>query len=132
MSVRKVTVATLAGLKARNEKAVFVTAYDYPTATFADRAGVDFTYISKVENDRLEHTPSVKTLQDLAQALGSDELELMALANKVPHALQAITQNREALRFFRRASKTITTPEGWHDLNAYLDRHDQPIPGPLQ
>jgi len=26
MSVRKVTVATLAGLKARNEKAVFVTA----------------------------------------------------------------------------------------------------------
>src|SRR5260221_3156418 len=41
MSVRKVTVATLAGLKARNEKAVFVTAYDYPTATFADRAGVD-------------------------------------------------------------------------------------------
>ena len=91
----------------------------------ADRAGVDFTYISKVENDRLEHTPSVKTLQDLAQALGSDELELMALANKVPHALQAITQNREALRFFRRASETITTPEGWHDLNAYLDRHHQ-------
>src|SRR5206468_3966029 len=40
MSVRKVTVATLAGLKARNEKAVFVTAYDYPTPTFADRAGV--------------------------------------------------------------------------------------------
>src|SRR5207249_1312188 len=32
MSVRKVTVATLAALKARNEKAVFVTAYDYQTA----------------------------------------------------------------------------------------------------
>src|SRR5258707_14731777 len=45
MSVRKVTVATLAGLKARNEKAVFVTAYDYPTATFADRAGVDMILV---------------------------------------------------------------------------------------
>ena len=45
MSVRKVTVATLAGLKARNERAVFVTAYDYPTATFADRAGVDMILV---------------------------------------------------------------------------------------
>jgi 3-methyl-2-oxobutanoate hydroxymethyltransferase len=45
MSVRKVTVATLAALKARNEKAVFVTAYDYPTATFADRAGVDMILV---------------------------------------------------------------------------------------
>jgi len=41
MSARKVTVATLAALKAHHEKAVFVTAYDYPTATFADRVGVD-------------------------------------------------------------------------------------------
>jgi 3-methyl-2-oxobutanoate hydroxymethyltransferase len=45
MSARKVTVATLAALKARNEKAVFVTAYDYPTATFADRAGVDMILV---------------------------------------------------------------------------------------
>ena len=45
MSVRKVTIATLSALKARNEKAVFVTAYDYPTATFADRAGVDMILV---------------------------------------------------------------------------------------
>ncbi len=45
MPTRKVTVATLAGLKARSEKAVFVTAYDYPTATFADRAGVDMILV---------------------------------------------------------------------------------------
>src|SRR5207253_4494657 len=45
MSVRRVTVATLAGLKARNERAVFVTAYDYPTAVFADRAGVDMILV---------------------------------------------------------------------------------------
>jgi 3-methyl-2-oxobutanoate hydroxymethyltransferase len=44
-AVRKVTVATLAALKARKEKVVFVTAYDYPTATFADRAGVDMILV---------------------------------------------------------------------------------------
>lgn len=40
-SPKKVSVVTLGNLKARGTKAVCVTAYDYPTATFADRAGVD-------------------------------------------------------------------------------------------
>jgi 3-methyl-2-oxobutanoate hydroxymethyltransferase len=38
---KKVSVVTLRNLKARGTKAVCVTAYDYPTAVFADRAGVD-------------------------------------------------------------------------------------------
>jgi len=42
---RKVTLATLEGLRARGDKAVFVTAYDYPTAVFADRAGVDMLLV---------------------------------------------------------------------------------------
>ena len=44
-AAKKVTVNTLAALKARDEKAVFVTAYDYPTATCADRAGVDLLLV---------------------------------------------------------------------------------------
>ena len=43
--VKKVTVATLAALRARDQKAVFVTAYDYPTAVYADRAGVDMLLV---------------------------------------------------------------------------------------
>lgn len=42
---KKVTTATLAALKSRRERAVFVTAYDYPTAVFADRAGVDLVLV---------------------------------------------------------------------------------------
>jgi 3-methyl-2-oxobutanoate hydroxymethyltransferase len=42
---KRVTVATLAALKARGERAVFLTAYDYPTAVFADRAGVDILLV---------------------------------------------------------------------------------------
>jgi 3-methyl-2-oxobutanoate hydroxymethyltransferase len=44
-SPKKVTLATLAALKARGERAVFVTAYDYPTAVFADRAGIDMLLV---------------------------------------------------------------------------------------
>jgi transcriptional regulator with XRE-family HTH domain len=91
----------------------------------ADRAGVDFTYLSKIENDRLEHTPSIKTLQDLARAVEVDELELMELANKVPPALQAIARDKDALRFFRRATQTIKSSEGWRDLLDYLERREK-------
>ncbi len=41
----KVTLRTLAALRQQNKPAVFVTAYDYPTATFADRAGVDMILV---------------------------------------------------------------------------------------
>lgn len=88
----------------------------------AERAGVDVTYLSKIENDRLEHAPSIKAIQDLARALEVDELELMALANKVPPLLNAIARNRDATRFFRRATELITTSEGWRDLLIYVER----------
>jgi len=42
---RKVTTATLRALRSRGQPAVFVTAYDYPTAVFADRAGVDMLLV---------------------------------------------------------------------------------------
>ena len=45
MSTRRVSIATLNALKARGERAVFVTAYDYPTAVFADRAGADLLLV---------------------------------------------------------------------------------------
>ena len=42
---RKVTTHTLRALKAKGQAAVCITAYDYPTATFADRAGVDLILV---------------------------------------------------------------------------------------
>jgi 3-methyl-2-oxobutanoate hydroxymethyltransferase len=42
---KKVTVASLASYRARGRRAVFVTAYDYPTAVFADRAGIDMLLV---------------------------------------------------------------------------------------
>ncbi len=87
----------------------------------AKAVGRDFTYISKIENNKNEHTPSVETIIRLAQALDADELELMELADKMPPALVEFASNKYALRFFRRASKTIKSPEEWQDLLNYLD-----------
>ena len=85
---------------------------------------LDFSYISKIENDRLEHTPSINTIQRLAEALNADELDLMQLANKVPTLLEPIISSPEAKLFFQRATKTVTSSEGWQDLLDYLDERE--------
>jgi transcriptional regulator with XRE-family HTH domain len=64
--------------------------------TLAEAAGVDFTYLSKIENERVEHLPSVETIRDLAQALEGDAMELLQLANKLPPELAKLVGNDRA------------------------------------
>lgn len=52
----------------------------------AERAEIDFTYLSKVENGHMS-PPSEKTILSLAKALDADSDELLALANKIPSDL---------------------------------------------
>jgi HTH-type transcriptional regulator, competence development regulator len=56
----------------------------------ASRVDVGFTYLSKIENHKLEdgHCPSEKLLQLLAFELGGDEEELLLLAGKVPEPIR--------------------------------------------
>lgn len=48
----------------------------------ADRVKIDFTYLSKIENGKVE-PPSEKIIKLLAQELGTDPEELLNLAGKV-------------------------------------------------
>jgi HTH-type transcriptional regulator, competence development regulator len=50
----------------------------------ASRVGVDFTYLSKLENDQEGQSPGEDLVRKLAGALGDDAEELLALAGKVP------------------------------------------------
>ncbi len=52
----------------------------------ADKVGINFTYLSRVENDRLdaEQTPREDTLQKIAKALDADADELLLLARRIP------------------------------------------------
>src|SRR5438309_868197 len=90
----------------------------------AEAAGFDFTYLSKIENDRLEHTPSLKTLQTLAIVLEADEFELLALADKMPPILREIADTPEALQFLRKAARIARSPGDWQSLSRHLDALD--------
>jgi 3-methyl-2-oxobutanoate hydroxymethyltransferase len=73
----KVTIAALAGLKRRGEQAVFLTAYDYPTATFADRAGADLLLVGD---------SAAMTMLGLPTTLGIGMTEMLVFARAVSRA----------------------------------------------
>ncbi len=79
MAPHKVTTHTLAGLRRRGEKAVFVTAYDYPTATFADRAGVDLILVGD---------SAAMTMLGHPNTLGIGMTEMLVFARAVSRAVQ--------------------------------------------
>ena len=49
----------------------------------AIKVGVDFTYLSKIENDKLP-PPSEETLRKIASELNEDADNLILMANKMP------------------------------------------------
>lgn len=65
----------------------------------AAQVGVTFTYISKIENHKLDfgEYPSESMIHKLAEALEADENELLLLAEKVPpHIRQRVFERPEA------------------------------------
>jgi transcriptional regulator with XRE-family HTH domain len=56
----------------------------------AAKVGVGFTYLSKIENERLPigHSPSEQLIHKLAESLDADENELVLLADKVPEPIR--------------------------------------------
>lgn len=90
----------------------------------ADAVGIDFTYLSKIENNTLPYSPSTKTLKKLAAELKLDELELLRLAEKLPEEMSAITNTELGIRFLRQASK-MRSQKDWEELLAFLDKHER-------
>lgn len=76
---KKVSVVTLRGLKQRGEKAVCVTAYDYPAAVFADRAGVDVILVGD---------SAAMTVLGLPNTLGVGMNEMLIFAKAVARGAQ--------------------------------------------
>ncbi len=67
----------------------------------ADEVGINFTYLSKIENERLDFAqfPSEELTRRLAKALDADEDELMLLAEKIPEQIRRrVLQRPEAFR----------------------------------
>lgn len=87
-----------------------------------DRRGFDFTYLSKIENDRLP-PPSVAAIIALAEELDADKDELLALADKAPPDVgEALKRSEGARTFFRSAVNEKLSEEEWRKLHESLDR----------
>lgn len=56
----------------------------------AERVGVSFTYVSKIENEKLDFGdyPSEELIVKLARVLDTDPEELLILAQKVPERIR--------------------------------------------
>jgi len=90
--------------------------------SLATQVGIDATYISKIERGRVDHLPSVKTVQRLAHALGVDELELLGRAQRLPAGFEAMTSHPDAREFLRRVSESRPSAADWRRLTATLEQ----------
>jgi transcriptional regulator with XRE-family HTH domain len=69
----------------------------------AERVGTSFTYISKIENEKLDFGdyPSEAMIHKLAEALDADEDELLVLAQKIAETIKRrVLQWPDAFRTF--------------------------------
>lgn len=81
-----------------------------------DRPGFDVTYLSKIENGRLP-PPSTRAIELLAEALGEDPFDLIALAGKVPPAVGRQIQESPGARVFHRSALEMNlSEEEWRQL----------------
>ena len=87
----------------------------------ASRIGVDFSYISKLENDRLP-PPSSDTAARIAAELACPVEDLLSAARKLPSGTEdAIAGAPAALRFLQRAADLDLSCDEWEQMLARLD-----------
>jgi HTH-type transcriptional regulator, competence development regulator len=88
----------------------------------ADQSGLDFSYISKLENGRLP-PPAADTVVTLCTVLGVAPEELLALTGKIPSDVQArVGRSPAAQRFLSEAQRMGLSDSEWSDLTGSL-RH---------
>jgi transcriptional regulator with XRE-family HTH domain len=80
----------------------------------AAAAGIDVTYLSKIENTRLE-PPAEETIRRLATGLEVEPTELLLLAHKVPSDLNPIITRSTMVPRFLRAARNLNDDE-WRAL----------------
>jgi transcriptional regulator with XRE-family HTH domain len=86
----------------------------------ADKVKLNFTYLSKIENEKLDFAqfPSVETIEKLARALGANESELLLLAQKIPEDIKRQVIKRPDV--FRKIASL--DDRGFEDLDKTIDK----------
>jgi transcriptional regulator with XRE-family HTH domain len=91
----------------------------------AEKAGVDDTYISKIENDRLPYSPSAETIRLIAKILDADALELLAMGERTPKELLGFSDTHHAYEFLRMVAHHDMKQSDWQALKNLLEQRVQ-------
>jgi transcriptional regulator with XRE-family HTH domain len=90
----------------------------------AEVVGVDFTYLSKIENGKAGYLPGADTIRGIAEALDTDPLDLLRIADKVPPEMKQIAKTANARRFLQRAQE-VASPEDWDAMLNLLEKRQK-------
>lgn len=84
--------------------------------------GVDFSYISKIENDRMP-PPAADTIVKICEVLRVPPDDLLAMTGKMPTPIkEAISDKPAAQQFLREAQNMTLTDEEWVTLTQQLKK----------
>jgi len=96
------------------------TATGYSLRRFAELVGVSPTYLSHVEQGKVDSPPTADRIQKMAELLGESPDALIATAGRVPEDLAKIIQSQpEAMPALLRAVKGLK-PEQFKKLQLYV------------
>ncbi len=88
----------------------------------ADQVGVDFSYISKIENDRMP-PPAADTILKIANILGMSEDILLANSKKISTDMSnAITSSQSAIKFMNEVRHMGLSDTEWDQLTQSLKK----------
>lgn len=88
----------------------------------AEKVGVDFSYISKVENDRLP-PPAADTIVKICKVLDVPPHELLASTGKMPTDIkERLSASTAAQEFVHQAHDMDLTDDEWKTLTKRLRR----------
>jgi len=88
----------------------------------AAQASLDFSYISKLENDRIP-PPAADTVVAICKVLKVEPEELLAASGKLPADIRStLGSSFAAQSFLQNANKMSLTEEEWKELTSSLQR----------
>ena len=88
----------------------------------AHSTNLDFSYISKLENDR-NSPPAADTILKICEVLGVSSEPLLALTGKIPSTIQQNLGSSEAAQEFLRESMRLNlSEEEWRSLSQQVRR----------
>ncbi|NPV89967.1 MAG: helix-turn-helix transcriptional regulator [Firmicutes bacterium] len=88
----------------------------------AEKAGLDFSYISKIENDRLP-PPATDTVIRICHILNIPPQELLVLTGKLhPEIESTVSSSIAAQEFILEAKRLSLSEEDWRKLTSSLQK----------